>query len=76
MSDGAAVNGSFMAQWVATLKSDCPTCPWWNDSRPIKHGRDYLDVLLPAQLGGQGQHVPELFWDEGVPVVSAECCSA
>ncbi len=69
--------GNFTAQWIAMLKSDCPECPWWDDTRPIKGGKDQLDVVLgPNYDGTGGKWEQEFFWDEKAPVVSGVCVTA
>lgn len=38
-------SGRYSNSWEETLKSDCPSCPWFNDKRPL-HEADPLDLLF------------------------------
>ncbi len=63
-------DGPYSKAWEATLKSDCPQCPWWDERRPLKGGKDALPLVLGPELNGRGgTWTPELFWDEDVPQV-------
>ncbi len=65
-------NGNYTRQWERTLREDCPSCPWWDDDRPLKGGRDDLDVVLGPRLNGEGgKWVDGLFVDEHMPTVRA-----
>lgn len=39
-------SGLYSSKWIETLKNDCPTCPWFNDKRPLT-GEDPLPKLFP-----------------------------
>ncbi|KAJ9513837.1 hypothetical protein QJQ45_020912 [Haematococcus lacustris] len=62
-------NGSYSSAWHAQLRDDCPDCPWWDEQRPLKGGRD---SLVPEALGPAGdlkghQATPGQFVDEHIP---------
>ncbi len=60
-----------LAEWHATLRSDCPQCPWWDDHRPVPPGdKERLQAALGPKLDGKGGRLElERFWDKGAPVV-------
>lgn len=40
-------SGIYSNTWIETLKNDCPSCPWFNDKRPLI-GEDPLYQLFPS----------------------------
>ena len=40
-------SGTYSSKWIETLKNDCPSCPWFNDKRPLT-AEDPLYKLFPT----------------------------
>ncbi|KAL6747905.1 hypothetical protein V8C86DRAFT_2894510 [Haematococcus lacustris] len=45
--------GAFTQAFLAQLRDDCPSCPWWNEHRPLLPGGDM-----------KGEITPNMFHDE------------
>lgn len=69
---GPETRGPYTSAWHQTLREDCPTCPWWEDNRPIPPGKEDENlhrVLGPAWNGG-GLWEKDMFIEAHIPQVS------
>ncbi|GFH17165.1 hypothetical protein HaLaN_13735, partial [Haematococcus lacustris] len=39
--------GTFTQAFLAQLRDDCPSCPWWNEHRPLLPGGDMKGDITP-----------------------------
>ncbi len=65
--------GPLVTSWTEMLKADCPSCPWWPETRPLPEGGDPLDNIQGLFEGGKIRMSPELhrgvFADPTIPQV-------